>query len=117
MKKIDGVTSNRRHRYHNIHNLCYEIAGYILPRLRQFKESTDGFPHTLTETIWYIYLDEMIWGFQYVVDIDKIEDELLDLWYDGHITSREYLEIEEEAMDRLDLSLELFSRFYLNLAY
>lgn len=49
-------------------NLDVEMARWLLPRLKRFKEVTICYPDTLTENQWSEYLDEMIFAVEQVAD-------------------------------------------------
>ena len=46
-------------------SLDAEIAKFIAPRLKRFKELNNGFPGQLTSEKWDEILDEMIWAFEF----------------------------------------------------
>jgi hypothetical protein len=51
-------------------SLDYELAKWMLPRLKRFREITDGYPSRLTLEEWNLMLDEMIWAFEFRVNDD-----------------------------------------------
>lgn len=55
-------------------DLDYTFAKYILPRLLEFKLTTDSYHSFPTQfkdiDEWYEVLDEMIWAFDYIVNHD-----------------------------------------------
>lgn len=51
------------------------IAKFLVPRLKAFKECTNGFPSRLTEKKWNKILDEMIEGFELHCTKDEWEFE------------------------------------------
>jgi len=53
-------------------DLDYEIAKWVLPRLKRFKELCSGVPSNLTEQEWYGILDKMIVSFELII---RWEDE------------------------------------------
>ncbi len=63
-------------------NLYYTIAGFVLPRLKRFKEVTMGYPAVMTENEWNECLDKMIFAFETVLkeddDIDSCDNEKVE---------------------------------------
>lgn len=43
-------------------NLDQQLAGWLAPRLRRFRELNNGFPHGTTPESWDKILDEMVWA-------------------------------------------------------
>ena len=60
-------------------NLYVTIAGFVVPRLKRFKEVTIGYPASMTEKEWDECLDKMIFAFETVLneddDIDICDNE------------------------------------------
>lgn len=56
-------------------NLDSTFARYMLPRLKRFKETTDGYPGELTEQQWDAILEEIIWSLEYILG---------DQWHEDH---------------------------------
>lgn len=52
-------------------NLDYNIAKYLLPRLKAFKKNTMSIPASLTEDEWDNILDKMIIAFEYIIAEDS----------------------------------------------
>ena len=52
-------------------NLDRSIALFILPRLKRFKEVTNGCPGYTTERKWKKTLDKMIFAFEFICDGGK----------------------------------------------
>lgn len=52
-------------------DLDYNIAKYLLPRLKAFKKNTMSIPLTLTEEEWDDILDKMIIAFEYILSEDS----------------------------------------------
>jgi hypothetical protein len=77
-------------------NFDVNLALYILPRLKRFKEITKGTPASFTsEEQWIETLNEMIEAFELIVK-----------GFDG-----------KEEMDKVSKGLELFKENYFNLWY
>lgn len=55
-------------------NLYYTIAGFILPRLKAFREETVSYPAGMTREQWESILDEMIVAFELIYE-DKCDSE------------------------------------------
>lgn len=81
-------------------NLDYTIAAFILPRLKVFKQDTNGYPGVEpmdTPEKWDAALDEMIWAFDYIVNEDKYIDELEEKYHitwnsvDPHKINKDFL--------------------------
>jgi hypothetical protein len=80
-------------------NLDQQIAAWLAPRLRRFRELNNGFPHDVTSKQWDAELDEMVWAAEwyaqnaYGSDIDpkewrrarrglkRVMKRLPDLWW------------------------------------
>lgn len=77
-------------------SLATTIAAFVLPRLRRFREVSNGHPSRKSEAEWDSDLDEMIWALQQIIDNDtwsfeepervatalrKFGDNYLDLWW------------------------------------
>jgi len=75
--------------------LDHELAKHILPRLKRFKEVTNGYPNELTPESWDAILDEMIFAFQFY-STEKM--------YQWDSTPEEY--------SRVQKGLELFGKYY-----
>lgn len=58
-------------------NLEYEIAKFALPRLKRFKEVTNGYPGDLSEELWDEILDKMIFSLEYITK--EFDLELTDI--------------------------------------
>lgn len=78
-------------------NLYYTIAGFVLPRLKRFKEVTMGYPAVMSENEWNECLDKMIFAFETVLK----EDDAID--------SCDNEKVEE--------GLSLFAKHYFNLGW
>lgn len=50
------------------------LAKLILPRLQRFQEITFGFPPDVSFEEWLDILNEMIWGFEWVIKYGKDSD-------------------------------------------
>ena len=76
------------------------IAEFILPRLKRFKEVTNGFPSTLTEAKWDAILDDMIFAFEWDLLDDNDEYEKMS-------------EKEKKAgWDRYNKGIRLFAEYF-----
>ena len=84
-------------------NLDYTIAEFALPRLRRFKEVTNGYPGELSEELWDEILDKMIFSLEYTVKEFRMEDEYTDL---------EFLKSQGEKVQE---GLELFGKYFRDL--
>lgn len=77
-------------------SLASTIAAFVLPRLKRFREVSQGHPADRTEEQWTADLDEMIWAFQQIVDdeswsfeeaerltdaLRKFGDQFMNLWW------------------------------------
>jgi len=49
-------------------NLDQQIAEWLAPKLRRFKELHNGYPHNSTPEKWNIELDEMIWSAEWYAE-------------------------------------------------
>jgi len=63
-------------------NLYVTIAGFVVPRLKRFKEVTMGYPASMTEKEWNESLDKMIFAFETMLnedgDIDCCDNEKVE---------------------------------------
>jgi len=59
-------------------NLDVEMARWLLPRLRRFREVTICHPGTLTEKQWDKYLDEMMFALEKAADHFQENDLSMD---------------------------------------
>lgn len=75
-------------------SLDYNIARFIVPRLKAFKEETCGFPASLSEKEWDEILDKMIKAFEDIIN-DK----------------------NDEKIKEIDEGLNLFNKYFLDLWY
>lgn len=57
----------------DIWDLWYTVAKFTLPRLKRFKQKTNGYPAGLTEREWYEILDKIIWSFEFLLSDENIE--------------------------------------------
>lgn len=69
------------------------LAAFLAPRLRRFKELTNGYPNSLTEQEWDNILDELIWTFEF-------------------IGSDAYWESNPENYERMERGLDLFRKYF-----
>lgn len=49
-------------------NLDQQVAVWLAPRLRRFRELNNGFPHGSTSESWDAELSEMIWAAQWYAE-------------------------------------------------
>mgnify|MGYP003417378443 CR=1 FL=1 len=76
------------------YSLDFVISQFILPRLKRFRELTNGFPSDLSSmTEWKIILDKMIAAFE--LDVKRFEGTFTD--------------IEQKVLDE---GFELFFKYY-----
>lgn len=94
-------------------NLEYEMAKWILPRLRRYKEIKNGYPCELTEEQWDEYLSRMIRGFElYIANADTEPPfdigwhEPVDDWRARH------KECQKEMQENLDLFWEYYRHLW-----
>ena len=77
----------KQRQYHHFTNeelwsLDVTISKFILPRLKRFKKSTNGYPSDLTWKKWCAILDKMIFSFDVIAgpkmwDVDCMMDKKL----------------------------------------
>lgn len=53
-------------------NLDRTISKFIVPRLKVFAEKTNCFPNDLTFEKWKAILEDMIWSFNFISDIENV---------------------------------------------
>lgn len=110
--------------YSDLWNLDITIANFVVPRLKEFKEKTDGYPgrdDMDTPEKWDEALDKMILAFEYVVNWDE-------WWidnpnYDYFNTSPKEKERIRKAMCKererrqaaIDEGLQLFAKYFQSL--
>lgn len=73
------------------------IARMALPLLQAYRVRVTGYPLSLTYEEWLLCLDEMIWGFQAIVD-SAVDRDLLP-----------------EEFERVQRAMELFGKHFLHL--
>ena len=78
-------------------NLDYTIASFIVPRLKRFKEITNGYPGKITWEEWEEILDKMINAFELQV---KEDDNI------------QTLEQEKAEYEIIQEGLNLFAKYY-----
>jgi hypothetical protein len=112
-------------------NLDYEIAKFIVPRLKRFKEITIGVPCNLpsfnidqrsedadkkAEKEWDDILDKMIKGFEWLL---KEDDWVFDSYSDPSLTDKakyeEYKKRQRLVQKEVTEGLNLFKIYYRNL--
>lgn len=81
-------------------NLGFEIADFILPRLKRFKELVNGHPWDITMDKWYEMIDKMIYAFEWAKrsrddDFIKMSDKEIS---DGHKKYQEGMDIFSKRM-------------------
>ena len=82
-------------------NLGFEIADFILPRLKRFKELVNGHPCDITTMDkWYEMIDKMIYAFEWAKqvgndDFVKMSDKEID---DGRKKYKEGMDIFSKRM-------------------
>lgn len=81
-------------------NLDYTIASFILPRLKRFKEVSNGYPGTMTFEEWQDILDKIINAFE----LKANEDE-----------TSYTIEEDEANCKKIQEGLNLFAKYYSHL--
>lgn len=85
-------------------NMFRTLAVIIHPMLKQFKETTHGYPNELTEEQWNSILDKMIWSFdQIATDWEEkfyVTNDQVD--YQGYTTFK----------NQIQEGLDLFAKHY-----
>jgi hypothetical protein len=76
------------------------IAEFILPRLKRFKEVTNGYPMGLIEDQWNDILDKMIFAFDWVLTYE-----------DKNLSDEEI----KDGFKKFDEGMELFSENFMDL--
>ena len=81
------------------------IAEFVLPRLKRYKEVTNGYPSNLTEEKWNEILDKMIFAFEWhMIEQDNPE---------------EYSKLSPEKITlnwkRYEEGMKLFAEYFLDL--
>ena len=83
--------------------LEHEIAKFALPRLKRFKEVTNGYPGDLSEELWNEMLDKMIFSLEYITKEFDLELE------DASI------EQQRKDAEKVQEGLELFGKHFWHL--
>lgn len=107
-------------------NLDRTIASFVLPRLKAFKETSHTLPISLKSQEWNEVLDEMIWGFNYIVNNDEITDAIAEKYGMNNISPDKYLNLPQENKNawykeiaehekRRDNAMKLFGEWLRNL--
>lgn len=109
-------------------SLDVNLAKYIIPRLKKFKELNNGYPgigEMDTPEKWDETLDKMIQAFEYVIDLDEywLDDPRYDYTdimfsdnkelYEGVIENKRTEDIRRLAA--INEGLQLFAKYYMNL--
>jgi hypothetical protein len=81
-------------------SLDNQFAKWITPRLKRFKQLTNGIPMDLTEKQWDNILQEMIDGFEFMASDDYYE-------YGNHIW--------REKHEKINKAMDLFTKHIRNL--
>jgi len=79
-------------------SLDYVVSAFILPRLKRFKQVSNGYPPTLTVKQWNKILDDMIFAFEWNINIDD----------QYNLTQKE----QEKNWDKHRKGLELFAKYF-----
>lgn len=90
-------------------NLDYDMAKWILPRLKRFKELNNGYPDDLTSERWDEILDEMIWAFNYIANDGEGKIFTADTRPGAFEKEREQWKAAEK---RVDEALKLFGEYF-----
>lgn len=80
-------------------SLDYQIAKFTLPRLKRFKEITNGYPADSAEVEWSAIIDKMIFAMELIVKSD----------------GGSFLDETREDIDKMHEGLELFGTYFRNL--
>lgn len=109
-------------------SLDVNLAKYIIPRLKKFKELNNGYPSISemdTPEKWDEALDKMIQAFEYVIDLDEywLDDPRYDYTdimfsdnkelYEGVIENKRTEDIRR--LTAINEGLQLFAKYYMNL--
>jgi len=110
-----------------------DISKFVLPRLKRYKELTNGYPGGLDEQQWNEILDKMIYAFERIVKNDEWDFVKYPPDYDfgwttkQSITHPEYDEAVfnddrkpdytefDEVQKKIQEGLDLFAKYYRNL--
>ena len=109
-------------------NLDINLAKYIIPRLKKFKELNNGYPGISemdTPEKWDEALDKMIQAFEYVIDLDEywLDDPRYDYTDIMFGKNKEFYEKIKENKITEDIrrlaaineGLQLFAKYYMSL--
>lgn len=109
-------------------SLDVNLAKYIIPRLKKFKELNNGYPgigEMNTPEKWDEALDKMIQAFEYVIDLDEywLDDPKYDYTDIMFSDDKELYEsvIENKRTEdvrrlvAINDGLQLFAKYYMNL--
>lgn len=109
-------------------SLDVNLAEYIIPRLKKFKELNNGYPgigEMNTPEKWDEALDKMIQAFEYVIDLDEywIDDPKYDYTDIMFGKNKEFYEKIKENKITEDIrrlaaineGLQLFAKYYMSL--
>jgi hypothetical protein len=109
-------------------SLDVNLAKYIIPRLKKFKELNNGYPvigEMDTPEKWDEALDKMIQAFEYVIDLDEywLDDPRYDYTDIMFGDNKELYEsvIENKRTEdvrrlvAINDGLQLFAKYYMNL--
>lgn len=100
-------------------NLDNTIAKWILPRLKRFKKDSIAFPAELgIPDKWDEILDKMIWSFDYIVNQDKYEDEIMEKYKDNELDEEghyRWIKDANELSKKCQEGLDLFGTYFRSL--
>lgn len=105
-------------------NLDNTIAGFVLPRLKLFKEHANGYPSSFkTMDEWYEVIDKMIYAFDRIYNEDKYFEERNERlgidWTDNSPEMAEQknkcIELERDDYAKIEAGLELFAKHFQSL--
>jgi hypothetical protein len=91
-------------------SLDYPIAKFILPRLVRFKDLTMGHPCSMTEEEWNAIIDEMIWGFKWIIEDNSSHAFDVKGSFNQELFDKHYAQ-----EDRANAAMETFGKYYRNL--
>ena len=109
-------------------SLDVNLAKYIIPRLKKFKELNNGYPGISemdTPEKWDEALDKMIQAFEYVIDLDEywLDDPRYDYTDIMFGKNKEFYEKIKEnkitedirRLAEINEGLQLFAKYYMSL--
>jgi len=86
-------------------SLGHNIAEFVLPRLKRFREIKAGYPMGMTSDSWGDILDKMIFSFEWALKEDDMTEDYKSLSY----------EEKKVCWEKYEEGMKLFSDHMLNL--